>query len=203
MTKNDETQYEESVRNGELEPKKIMQYHVDNFNRGGGEKPVKVMPTEAKDRDNVSGFFTQEKFIKGSTPKQMEHDLGLQSGTLENGATIYEFTDTPTAEQFVPAGYTHMPGGRPYEEGGEYPVGSGVKQFELKEDVPAKVVGKVNYDEPWMGQSVGKQENEVRHSENNEPASKSIDQPSQPTKPSQTSDPAHEQNEEYHQGYGY
>ncbi len=153
MSQNNETEFERAVRKGELvHPEKILQDHIDKFNMGGGEKPVKVMPTGV-DQQQVSGFFTQEKFILGRTPQQMEHDLGLHLGDLKNGATIYELSETPNAEQFVPAGYTHMPGGKFYQEGSEYPVGAGAIQFRLNETVPAKVVGKVGYEEPWKGPS--------------------------------------------------
>jgi len=203
MTKNDETQFEKDVREGKLVPEKIMQSHIDNFNQGGGEKPVKVMPTEAKDREYVSGFFTQEKIIKGRTPKEMEYRLGLNPGDLENGATIYELAETPNAGQFVPAGYTHMPAGRFHEEGGKYPMGPGVIQFKLKEDVPAKVVGKVNYDERWMGHYVGEKENAVSHSRSDESASKSIDHSTQLSEDSAKANSEPEQTDEYYQGHGY
>ncbi len=179
MSEKRETLFEEDVRKGNLIPGKIMQYHIDNFNRGGGERPVKVVPADAEETGYVSGFFTQEKFIKGRTPKEMERILGLESGSLENGATIYALTETPNADQFVPAGYTHMPGGRPYEEGGKYPVGAGAKQFELKEDVPATVVGKVDYEEAWTGQPPRQDET---HS---------------------TSNPEPEESNEYDQGISY
>src|SRR5258706_11656416 len=154
MAKNNETEFEKAVREGELvHPEKILQHHIDKFNQGGVEKPVKVMPTGV-DQQQISGFFTQEKFILGRTPQKMEHDLGLLPGDLKNGATIYELSQTPTAEQFVPAGYTHMPGGTFYEEGQQYPVVAGAIQFRLNEPVPAKVIGKVGYEESWNGPSV-------------------------------------------------
>ena len=154
MVQNNETEFEKAVRDGTLvHPEKILQYHIDKFNQGGGNAPVKVMPTGVNDQQQVSGFFTQEKFILGRTPQQMEHDLGLKPGDLKMGATIYELSQTPTAEQFVPAGYTHMPGGSFYQEGSEYPVGAGAIQFRLNEALPAKMVGKVGYEESWKGPS--------------------------------------------------
>lgn len=157
MAQNNETEFERAVRTGELvHPEKVLQYHIDKFNRGGGETPVKVMPAGI-DQQQVSGFFTQEKSILGRTGKEMEHDLGLNPGDLKNGATIYKLSQTPTAEQFVPAGYTHMPGGRFYEPGQKYPVAPGAIQFRLNEPVPAKVIGKVGYEEHWKGPSAEEQ----------------------------------------------
>src|SRR5215208_2350382 len=98
MARQNETEFEKAVRDGSLvHPEKILQDHVDHFNLGGGNTPVKVMPTGV-DQQQVSGFFTQEKFILGRTPQQMEDDLGLKSGDLINGATIYELSQTPNAE---------------------------------------------------------------------------------------------------------
>lgn len=178
MAKNNETEFEKAVREGGLvHPEKILQHHIDKFNQGGGEMPVKVMPT-GMDQQQVSGFFTQAKFILGRTPQQMEHDLGLKLGDLKNGATIYELSQTPNAEQFVPAGYTHMPGGRFYEEGGEYPVGPGAIQFRLNEAVPAKVIGKVGYNQNWKGISAEQNEGVVSSSLssdfNNEPSNEEV-----------------------------
>jgi hypothetical protein len=153
MSQNRETEFEKGVREGRYVREKILQSHIDTFNQGGGEKPVKVMPTGI-DQQQVSGFFTQQKCILGKTAQQMEHDLGLKPNALKNGATIYELSETPNAQQFVPAGYTHMPGGRYYEEGQEYKPAPGVIQFRLNEPVPAKVIGKVGYEEPWKGPSV-------------------------------------------------
>jgi hypothetical protein len=154
MAQHNETEFEKAVRDGRLvNPEKILQDHVDHFNLGGGNTPVKVMPTGV-DQQQVSGFFTQEKFILGRTPRQMEDDLGLKPGDLINGATIYEISQTPNVEQFVPAGYTHMPGGSYYQEGSEYPVGAGAIQFRLNEALPAKIVGKVGYEESWKRPSM-------------------------------------------------
>jgi hypothetical protein len=152
MAKHNETQFEKDVREGKLAPEKILQYHIDKFNQGGGERPVKVMPTGV-DQQQVSGYFTQEKFILGRTSHQMEYDLGLKPGDLENGATIYELSQIPRGDQFVPAGYTHMPGGSFYQEGSEYPVGAGAIQFRLNDAIPARVIGKVLYEETWEGPS--------------------------------------------------
>ena len=161
MAQHNETEFEKAVREGRLvHPEKILQDHVDHFNLGGGNTPVKVMPTGV-DQQQVSGFFTQEKFILGRTPQQMEDDLGLKPGDLINGATIYELSQTPNAEQFVPAGYTHMPGGSYYQEASEYPVGAGAIQFRLNEALPAKIVGKVGYEESWKRPSVEQSRNAV------------------------------------------
>ena len=48
MNKNIKTGYEEMVERGELDSEKIMQDHVNDFSKGAGETPVKVMPTDYK-----------------------------------------------------------------------------------------------------------------------------------------------------------
>jgi hypothetical protein len=62
---------------------------------------------------NVSGWITQEKFILGSTPTQMEDILGLPRGYLSHGAVIWALQRLPEVNEFELGGFTHWPGGQP------------------------------------------------------------------------------------------
>lgn len=203
MSQNNESEFERLVREGKLDGEKAKKQVIDMWNKGGLESPVRVTPTQPIDSQSVRGYITQEKFIKGKTPQEMEKILGLESGKLENGATIYRLTETPKADQFTPKGYSQTPGGRPYESGGKYPPGEGVPQWELNEDVPAEVVGKVGYEEPWVEKPVQNEENNSQQSQNNKPASKTVDQVGQQAEKSSSTTAETGQDEDYYQSYGY
>ena len=123
--------------------------------KSGRDKPVKVVASDKGSQETVGGYFTEERWIKGCTPKEMEQRLGFAAGKLKNGATIYELDEIPDKSQFKVRGYTHI---LPKEGSGsraEFVQGSGINQFQLNESVsiPAKVIGKVGYEEPWKGPS--------------------------------------------------
>lgn len=159
MTSKNETEYEELKRQGKIDEAKVKEIIINAWNKGEGNQPIKVAPTELSDRQFVSGYITQEKFVKGRTPQDMEKILGLEPGILGNGVTIYKLSETPKPEQFEPHGYSQMPGGVPYKPGSKYPIGKGAPQWKLTESVPAEVIGKVNYGQPWLGYSAsGKQD---------------------------------------------
>lgn len=203
MPENNESEFDRLVRAGKIDEAKAKGQIIDMWNKGGGDQPVKVMPIEPTDRQSIKGYITQEKFIKGHTPQEMEKILGLESGKLSDGATIYKLNETPSADQFKPRGYSQTPGGNTYEPGGKYPPGEGVPQWELTEDVPADVVGKVDADEPWMGNSEAEKENPELQPQNDETASKSVDHDAHLSENSSTTNSESEQSDEYYQGYGY
>jgi len=65
---------------------------------------------------NVSGWITQEKFILGWTPGQMEGILGLPTGYFSHGATLWVLVQLPQPNEFELGGFTHWPGGQPVGE---------------------------------------------------------------------------------------
>lgn len=142
---------------------KINSQHLEEWHSSPGERPVKVIgksPPEqeqkvdrqpAPDLDHVNGYFTQVKWIAGKTPEQMEKVLGLKPKDLEYGAIIQEFKEFPRTDQFEVRGYTNTPGGKPYQDGGEWPSGDGARQYLLKEGVhlPARVIATVEPKTPF------------------------------------------------------
>ena len=56
----------------------------------------------------VSGFITQEHFIKGKTLAELERLLGFQNGRLANGAVVAVLIQIPTTHQFTLLGYSQV-----------------------------------------------------------------------------------------------
>lgn len=79
---------------------------------------------------NASGWITQEKFVLGSTPSQMEAILGLPNGYFSHGAIIWALQRFPEPNEFELGGYTHWPGGQPV--GGGLDRSTWTKQFVSK-----------------------------------------------------------------------
>ncbi|MBV8521561.1 MAG: hypothetical protein JOY71_05430 [Acetobacteraceae bacterium] len=106
--------------------------------KGGLERPVKVVSKQRGPLTNVRGYITQEKYIKGVDLAEMERRLGLPEGELKDGANVMSLTRSPTAGEFQLRGYTNTPGGQPFQ-GGPYPPGEGVPQWELIREIPSKL----------------------------------------------------------------
>ena len=62
---------------------------------------------------NVSGWITQEKYILGSKPVEMEDLLGVPSGYFTHGAVVWTLQRFPHPNEFELGGFTHWTGGRP------------------------------------------------------------------------------------------
>lgn len=110
---------------------------------------VKVVSAERGPSAGVGGYITNEKFIAGRTPAEMERILGLKRGELGDGAHVMRLNRLPTSEEFELRGYTNTPDGKTYVEGvsnPDYPPGLGAPQWQLKRGVqipstPVKFVG--------------------------------------------------------------
>jgi hypothetical protein len=59
----------------------------------------------------LSGYITQEKYIRGRSLAEMESLLGFNMGRLKAGAAVYAFTRIPRADEFELRGYTYLPDG--------------------------------------------------------------------------------------------
>jgi hypothetical protein len=62
---------------------------------------------------NVSGWITQEKYILGSKPAEMEYLLGVPRGYFSHGAAVWALQRLPHPNEFELGGFTHWPGGLP------------------------------------------------------------------------------------------
>ncbi len=97
-----------------------------------GAKEGSIVPTR--------GYFTVSKAISGRALPEIEAILGLIPGELRDGAFLLRLNRLPHANEFELRAMTHRPGGKPFVEGGAYPPGGGVGQWELVTEIPATVV---------------------------------------------------------------
>lgn len=135
---------DELTAQGKVDQKVLKKMVIESWKQGGGNRPVKVFSARGGPRPKVRGYITQEKFIRGRTPAEMEKILGLPSGELDSQGAIVEALDQiPTEKQFGLRSYTQRPGGTVPVQGSKYPVGLGAPQWELTEEVSATVIGTV------------------------------------------------------------
>ena len=102
---------------------------------GGGNLPVKVVCVDPANPDQtfatIQGYFTDAKSIEGKPPAEMERILGMPAGHYAHGVRVCRPTALPAKEEFELRGLSQQPQGKMYEEGGEYPPGLGVPQWEI------------------------------------------------------------------------
>lgn len=77
----------------------------------GPNQIVKVVPAGRGAAAALDGYFTLAKFLFNKTPEQIEAALGLEVGSLKNGARVYRFTRLPQSSEYE------------YELTAEYPDG--------------------------------------------------------------------------------
>ena len=97
--------------------------------------------------EKARGYITEERFLFGKTPDQMERLLGLLPFQLRGGAKLYRLSHLPKKDEFECKGYTHLPGGQPFEfdlhqwqMGSLYPPGGGAPQYRLVKEVPCSLI---------------------------------------------------------------
>ena len=109
------------------------------------DQPVKVLPRLGAPPKIATGYFTQQKFIVGKTPAEMEAVLGI-FGKLAPGAFILQF-DRPLRENdFEAKAYTYLPDGKPWvPDPAEkvYLPGKGAPQWRLTHPVAAECIAVV------------------------------------------------------------
>jgi hypothetical protein len=133
-----------------LDETKLKQLAIQKWSTGGSNGLVKIVSAERGALQKVGGYITQEKYIVGKTPAEMERLLGLPAGELKNGASAMRLNRLPNPNEFELRGYTNTPGGLPYNPGDLYPPGLGVPQWQISRGIqipasPIKLVppGKV------------------------------------------------------------
>jgi len=108
-------------------------------------KPVKLTSLARAPMFWSEGYITCHKFIAGRSLAEAERILGLRPGELSGGAYLYEFLRLPTAEEFDTRGYTQTPGGQPWHASGQYPVGAGASQWEVRKNtyIPTRLIAAI------------------------------------------------------------
>ena len=109
---------------------------IQSWEKGGLNSVVKVVRRSRGPLQEVRGYVTQEKFIRGRNLTEIEKILGLPEGELKEGANFMRLERLPAAGEFELRGYTNTPAGEVYTGGG-YPPGYGAPQWELTADIPA------------------------------------------------------------------
>jgi hypothetical protein len=115
------------------------------------DQPVKVMPLTDHAPKTVAGYFTQQKYVWGKTPEEMESLLGI-FGKLRYGAFVLQF-DRPLVENdYENKAYSYLPDGKEYVPNPNektYLPGKGVPQWRLSRAVDATCIAKVQPNQPF------------------------------------------------------
>jgi hypothetical protein len=112
------------------------------FSGGSQDQPVKVVPFSASPPKFATGYFTQQKFIWGRTPGEMESVLGVFGG-FRQGACILQFLSPLRAGDYENKAYTYLPDGKEYipdRKETMYLPGKGAPQWRLKNPIPAQCI---------------------------------------------------------------
>jgi hypothetical protein len=110
------------------------------------DQPVKVAPSIGEPPRVVRGYFTQQKFIWGKTPEEMEVILGI-FGKLRRGAYILQFEAPLKREDYENKAYSYLPGGKEYKPDPNEKVflpGKGVPQWTLTRDILVKCIARLH-----------------------------------------------------------
>jgi hypothetical protein len=116
------------------------------------DQPVKVVAYFEDDPNPMaSGYFTQQKFIWGATPEEMERILGTL-GMYWNGACVLEFLAPLQPSDYENKAYTYLPNGKKYEPDSQekrFLPGDGATQWRLRHPVPAKCIARLRPGQPF------------------------------------------------------
>src|SRR5262245_40642018 len=86
---------------------------LDMFALGGQNRLVKVIPIPEGGRvpPTVTGFVTQERFLLGKTPAQIEKALGVKVNSLVTGCVVLALQNVPGPSQIEYELTTNFPDG--------------------------------------------------------------------------------------------
>jgi hypothetical protein len=115
------------------------------------DQPVKVIPMVYPSPASARGYFTQQKFIWGKTPEEMEAILGI-FGKLRRGALVLEFAAPLRQGDFENRAYTYLPDGKEYKPHPNetvYAPGKGAPQWVLTREVETKCIAMLRPGRPF------------------------------------------------------
>jgi len=115
------------------------------------DQPVRVIPFSGTPPAFASGYFTQQKFIWGKTPEEMERILGIID-KLKHGACVLQFLAPLKASDYENKAYSYLPNGKEYKPDPNekmYVPGKGAPQWRLTRQVTAKCIAKLLPGQPF------------------------------------------------------
>ena len=114
------------------------------------------------------GYVTQECFIIGKTPYQIERDLGLSPFELKHGAIVFALERLPRDDEFEFRFLATMPGGKDFESAQAenhilqsrlmtnryfqkvYPPGAPIPQWEVSALIPLRPLRQLVYGQTYQ-----------------------------------------------------
>ena len=101
------------ARNNQAEVQREIQdaLRLEPFFQGGNSRLVKVLSIRDGIPKTVRGFVTQERFILGLTPREIEQALGLKVDSLLLGCRVFKLAKPPGPSQVVYELTTKYPDG--------------------------------------------------------------------------------------------
>ena len=111
MASQDDHRSKDDARNAEREMRDAVR--LESFSLGGQNRLVKVIaiPTGGRVPPTVAGFVTQERFLLGKTPAQIEEALGVRANSLVSGCMVLALQSVPGPSQIDYELTTNFPDG--------------------------------------------------------------------------------------------
>lgn len=109
------------------------------------DQPLKVVPAIGEPPKVVRGYFTQQKYIWGKTPEEMEAILGI-FGKLQRGAYVLQFNTPLQRHDYENRAYSYLPNGKEYKPDPNekvYLPGKGAPQWTLTRDIEATCIARL------------------------------------------------------------
>jgi hypothetical protein len=126
--------------------KKQKQLALEAMSRSGIHRLVKVVPHRPGQpkAQQIAGWVTQEIFVAGRSPEELEKLLGFDSrpgrAYLQNGFDVYAIAEQIQESDFDLGGaYTYLPNGKEWDGRDlKWPPGSGATQWKLTRHVACR-----------------------------------------------------------------
>jgi hypothetical protein len=126
---------------------------IEPFFQGGVNRLVKVLPLRGPLPTTIGGFVTQERFLLGLTPQQIEEALGLERKSLLPGCRVFRLTRPPGPSEVEYELTTKYPDGIAHTSmsSDKYPASNKnhIHQWRLTTQLPITLVRQLPPDTPY------------------------------------------------------